>query len=187
MGVQRRESSAISEEVGLPQVPRKPRKLLVKIHAFVLMENHFHFLLEPIVDIGITEFMRKFGAGYTNYFNQKYNRSGVLFQGKFKAIQIVTDAHFIHIPYYIHCNPLDYFDPGWRTGKIKNPLKAVEFLEKYRWSSFSDYINKKNFPSVGHRDFLNDSFGADWRSKMLDWLKSRSEEEANEAKSLTFE
>lgn len=178
----------LHKEVGLRKMEREPRKLLVKIHAFVLMKNHFHFLLEPLADDGITEFMRKFGGGYTNYFNQKYIRSGVLFQGKFKAIEIKSDAHFIHIPYYIHCNPLDYFDAGWRTGKLKNPKKAIQFLEEYRWSSFPDYIGeKKNFPSVSYRDFLIDSFGGDWRVKISDWLKDRSADDASDIKPFLFE
>ena len=167
---------------------REPRKLLVKIHAFVLMENHFHLLLEPIKDTGVTEFMRKFGTGYTNYINQKYQRSGVLFQGKFKAIRISDEAHFLHIPYYIHCNPLDYFDPGWRAGKLKNPTKALAFLEQYRWSSLPDYIGKKNFPSVSSRDFLTKFVGFEtWRTKITTWLKDRRADDLGEMKPFLFE
>ncbi|MDO8602085.1 MAG: transposase [bacterium] len=170
-----------SNEVGLRKMAtvrpvkaeRLPRKLLVKIHAFVLMKNHFHLLIEPLVPHGLTEFMRKFGTGYTNYFNQKYKRSGVLFQGRFKAVPITDEAHFIHLPYYIHCNPLDYHDVGWRDRKLKSVKSAMEFLENYRWSSFSDYIGRKNFPSVIHRDFLKKFLGlSDWRSAMKNWLEA---------------
>lgn len=176
-------SSKLSDdiyEVGLRKMGRRdrePRKLLVKIHAFVLMKNHFHLLLEPCSDKGISEFMRKFGTGYTNYFNQKNKRTGALFQGKFKAVHIANDAHFIHIPYYIHCNPLDYFDYGWRNGNVTNSTQAMQFLEEYRWSSFQDYIGKKNFPSVTHRDFLNQFLaGENWRSALKNWLDAFHEE-----------
>src|SRR3989344_7435434 len=107
-------------EVGLREIrrirktKRPPRKLLVKLHVFCLMNNHFHLIIEPLSDIGVTEFMRKLGTGYTNYFNQKYERSGVLFQGKFKAVMLESESHFVHIPYYIHCNPLDYKFRSWR-------------------------------------------------------------------------
>lgn len=175
-------------EVGLRKMgkqDRQPRKLLVKIHAFVLMKNHFHLLLESFSAKGISEFMRKFGTGYTNYFNQKYKRAGGLFQGKFKAIHITKDAHFIHIPYYIHCNPLDYFDIGWRRGEIVDTTRTIQFLEEYRWSSFPDYIGKKNFPSVTYRDFLTRFLVADdWRSAINNWLKNFNEDTTKE---LSFE
>ncbi|KKU92608.1 MAG: Transposase, partial [Parcubacteria group bacterium GW2011_GWA1_48_11b] len=61
-----------SKEVGLHK--RLPRKLLIELLAFCVMPNHFHLLVRQKVDGGVTEFMRKLGTGYTNYFNQKYSR-----------------------------------------------------------------------------------------------------------------
>ena len=92
--------------------PVSHRELIVKIHCFCLMRNHFHLLLEPIIDGGIPKFMQKLGTGYTMYFNARSERKGVLFQGAFKAVALEGEAHFIHLPYYIHANPLDYFDRG---------------------------------------------------------------------------
>lgn len=167
-------------EVGLPKVSRAiirklpqrpPRQLLVKLHAFCLMRNHFHLFVEPLSDTAMTEFMRKLGTGYTNYFNLKYKRSGALFQGIFKAVQVDHDSYFMHLFYYIHCNPLDYKFHSWRERKIDAPGAALKYLENYRWSSFPDYIGKKNFPSVTQRDFLNHFLGSnDWRSAMKQWL-----------------
>lgn len=177
-------------EVGLPKLSRTmlgklpkraPRQLLVKIHAFCLMKNHFHLFIEPLSDTGMTEFMRKLGTGYTNYFNQKYERSGALFQGLFKAVQVDQESHFLHLPYYIHCNPLDYKFHSWRERKIKESGNALRFLENYRWSSFPDYIGKKNFPSVTQRDFLNQFLGKhDWRSAMKQWLDNMYAAEIDE-------
>ena len=111
--------------------------------------------------------------GYARYFNEKYDRQGALFEGKYKRIVIVDDAHFIYLPYYIHLNPLDLTMPEWRDGKISDYKKAMNFLEYYRWSSFPDYIGKKNFPSVTQRGFLMDCFGGGERQKrgMINWLK----------------
>ncbi|MFA7192469.1 MAG: transposase, partial [Candidatus Paceibacterota bacterium] len=89
-------------EVGLPEIQRKPRELLVEILAFCMMDNHFHLMIRPVSENGITEFMRKIGTGYTNYFNKKYERNGALFQGKFKSVHIEKDAHLMYLPIYIH-------------------------------------------------------------------------------------
>lgn len=161
---------------------KKPRKLLVKLLAWCLMPNHYHFLVEQVVDGGITLFMRKLGTGYTIYFNQKHERTGVLFQGKFKAVHILDENHFLSLPFYIHGNPLDLVEPGWRRGEINNWAKAVKFLESYRFSSHVDYIGKKNFPSLTQRDFLLDVFGGQdsYKKQCYDWLKSMDNNFAKE-------
>lgn len=137
----------------------KKREVIVEILAFVLMPNHYHLLLRQLRENGISDFMHKFGTGYATYFNQKYQRVGTLFQRPFKAVLVEKQAHFIHLPFYIHANPLDLKFPTWRERKLKDPPKAMGFLENYRWSSFPDYIGTKNFPSVTQRDFLTKVVG----------------------------
>jgi len=127
------------------------RTPLVFIHAFCLMGNHYHLLLSERVERGISLFMQKLNMGYTKYFNEKYERVGTLWQGKYKKIAIERDAHFNYIPYYIHLNPLDLSFPEWREGNVKNPKKALALLRDYRWSSHLDYLGIKNFPSVTER------------------------------------
>lgn len=162
-----------SMEVELRYINREPRKLLVELMVFCLMPNHFHFMVRQKVEGGITKFMRKLGTGYTNYFNQKYKRVGPLFQGKYKSIHITEEAHFIHLPYYIHANPLDILSPDWGNRGIIDHKKAMSFLETYRWSSLPDYIGIKNFPSVTQREFLHQFFaGAQgYKNDMTDWLR----------------
>ncbi len=161
-------------EVGLHYINKKQRETLVDILAYCLMDNHFHLMVQQKTENGITEFMRKMGTGYTNYFNKKYERSGVLFQGNFKSVHLEKDAHFLYLPVYIHFNPLDYEFKEWREGKIKNQKKALEFLDNYRWSSYMDYTGKKNFPSILQKDFLLESFGSEekYRKEIVDWMKS---------------
>ena len=139
------------------QYPKKEK--LVEILAFCLMPNHYHLLLRQYVENGITNFMRKLGTGYTNFFNLKYERVGALFQGKFKAVLVEQEAHFIHLPHYIHLNPLELIIPEWKEGGVVNIEKAIKFLEQYRWSSFLDYLEKNNFPTVSDRSFLTDCVG----------------------------
>lgn len=155
---------------------RKHRKPMVEILCFCLMPNHYHFMVRQLLDGGITEFMRKIGTGYTNFFNIKHKRVGPLFQGKFKAVQISKEAHFTYLPHYIHLNPLGLSMPEWRKRKIHNPKQALKFLESYRWSSYLDYIGKKNYLSVVKPDFLLSNYYrsptslTDYRKEMESWL-----------------
>jgi len=158
---------------GLPDLKkeRKPRKLLVEILIFTLMPNHFHLLVRQKKENGIVKFMQKIGTGYSNYFNKKYERVGPLFQGRFKAVLVSDDAHFIHLPYYIHSNPLD-LNYGSSTS-----IEVEKFLENYKWSSFPDYIGQDNFPSVTSREFLLEFFGGQerYRKEMIKWIKERND------------
>ncbi|MEK7167352.1 MAG: transposase [Patescibacteria group bacterium] len=152
---------------------KKPRKLLVEILAFTLMPNHFHLLLKQKKENGIVKFMQKLGTGYTNYFNKKYERVGGLFQGRFKAIFVNEEIYFSILPFYIHTNPIDLIYGSstpidWKT--------QIEFLENYRWSSYLDYIGKKNFPSLTSRDFILDFFGGEkeYYQQTKKWLREKS-------------
>lgn len=154
--------------------PRKvsKRKILVEIIAFCLMPNHFHLLLRQKVDNGIVKFMQKLGTGYTMYFNQKYQRVGGLFQGRFKAVLIEKESHFLYLPHYIHLNPLDLHIPSWRDKKITNMQSAINFLESYRWSSYLDHIGKKNFPSIISTNLFKKLYGTpkEYRESLREWL-----------------
>lgn len=145
-------------DVGHPYIERER---IVDLHGWCLMRNHYHLLLSERKEGGITTFMRKLNTGYTNYFNTRYKRSGVLFQGKTKKVLIHSSAHFLHILHYIHLNPLDYVARAreWRTRRVSEPEKAKVYLEKYRWSSYGDYCNRPNFPSILTTDFFKDSIG----------------------------
>lgn len=159
-------------EVGLHYIKKK--EPLVEILAFCMMNNHYHLVLRQKVEGGITEFMRKLGTGYTNYFNKKYERTGALFGGKFKSICIKKDAHFMYLPIYVHLNPLDMKFPEWREKKLKNINQAIEFLDSYRWSSYMDYTGQKNFPSLINKEFLLKRIGTEVNSKkeIITWLKN---------------
>jgi putative transposase len=82
----------------------------VKLLSYCLMPNHFHLLLYQESEKGISQFMRKLATGYVMYFNNRYNRVGGLFQGRFKASLINSDPYLYHISRYIHLNPKEYSD-----------------------------------------------------------------------------
>lgn len=138
---------------------RRKRKLLVEILSFCLVLNHFHLLIRQLKNKGISEFMKKVNGGYAVYFNKKYNRPGHLFQGRFRAVHIEDEEQLKNGFVYIHVNPVDFIEPNWKEKGIKNVKKVIRFLENYRWSSYSDYLGKKNFPSLTNRDFLSKILG----------------------------
>ncbi len=82
----------------------------VKLLSYCLMPNHFHLLLYQESENGISQFMRKLATGYVMYFNNRYNRVGGLFQGRYKASLISSDPYLYHISRYIHLNPKNYLD-----------------------------------------------------------------------------
>lgn len=145
--------------------PGQRAQPLVNIHAFCLMPNHYHLLVSESSEGGISKFMRKLNMGYAKYFNEKYERSGVLWQGTFRKVRIQRDPHFLYIPYYIHLNPLDLILPEWRRGNIRNPQRAFLALETYRWSSYLDYMGTRNFQSVIDRSQLVDILGSAKRQR----------------------
>lgn len=77
---------------------------LVECIAYCLNPNHFHFILRQVVERGIEKLMQKIGTGYTMFFNNKYERSGSLFQGKFKAAHIDSNEYLLHLSSYVNLN-----------------------------------------------------------------------------------
>lgn len=164
------------DRVTLVEKPRKKRKLLVEILVFCLMPNHVHLLVRPLRKNGISKFMQKFG-GYANYYNNKYERRGHLFQDKFKAIHIESNEQLMIAFVYIHTNPVAIIFTGWKEKGIKDFKKAKDYIENYKWSSYPDYLEKRNFPSVTSRGFLKKVMGApkDCRKFVNDWLRYKRE------------
>jgi putative transposase len=136
----------------------RKRDPLVDIHAFCLMDNHYHMLVSERVENGMSKFMKKLNQGYAQYFNERYDRSGVLWQGVYKKVLIQRDGHFLYIPHYIHLNALDSTMPEWRQGRVRDRRKALKHLAEYHWSSYLDYIGEKNFASVIMQRELADFF-----------------------------
>jgi len=112
---------------------------LVNFVAFCLNPNHYHFILEQLVDGGISEFMKRLGGGYTKRFNDKHKRSGSLFQGRFKSVHINTNEYLLHVSAYVNLNNIIH-----RISVSKSSFVL---------SSWDEYINvnhnKKTFCEKG--------------------------------------
>jgi len=104
---------------------------LVDFVCFCLNPNHYHFILTPLVENGIEKFMQKLGAGYTMFFNVKYKRTGVLFQGRFKAVHIDSDEYLMYLNVYVNLN-----DRAHSLG-----VSSAKWMGK---SSWGEYIGENN-------------------------------------------
>lgn len=115
-------------------------KKIAEIIAYCLMPNHFHLLIKPLKDEGITELVSKLSNSYTKYYNTKYNRVGPLFQGEFKAVLIENDEQLLHVSRYIHLNPY--------------VSHLVKTLDQYEWSSYPEYLGQSAKKICSKEDVL---------------------------------
>ncbi len=113
--------------------PTPQSEKLVNIVCYCVNPNHFHFILEEITEGGISEFMKRLGGGYTNYFNDKYDRSGSLFQGRFKSAHINNDAYLLHLSVYVNLND-----------KVHRLFETSDISKVLVKSSWDEYIGKNN-------------------------------------------
>jgi putative transposase len=113
---------------------------LVALGAYCLMPNHFHILLTPLMVSGVETFMRKLLTGYSMYFNKRYERTGILFQGRFKSEHVDSDEYLKYLFAYIHLNPVKLIQSDWKEVGIRDKERAREYCEGYRYSSLQDYL-----------------------------------------------
>ncbi|MEI8174610.1 MAG: transposase [bacterium] len=118
-------------------------KTLVSIGAYTLMPNHFHILLTQEDSGDISKFMQKVSTAYVMYFNKKYQRTGGLFEGKFKSQYAGNDRYLKYLFSYIHLNSLKLIYKNWKEDGIYNKKRSLEYLLNYKYSSYIDYIESE--------------------------------------------
>jgi putative transposase len=100
----------------------------VQIHAYCLMDNHYHLLVKTPRG-NLSRVMRHINGIYTQKFNRHEKTDGPLFRGRYKAIIVDGDSYLLQVSRYIHLNPRD--------------IKTVS-IDKYRWSSYLHYLKPKH-------------------------------------------
>ena len=146
---------------------------LVDICSYCLMPNHFHLLIKELEEGGISKFIQKLTTAYTMYFNRKNDRTGSLFQGKFKATHVDDDPYLSYLISYIHLNPVKIIDTMWKENGIKDRKKAENFLKNYYYSSFIDYLGNSRIENlIINKDSLPKYFETpkDFESNIREWL-----------------
>ena len=153
-------------------------KQLISIGAYCLMPNHFHILITENKEGGISKFMQKLSTAYVMYYNQKYKRTGGLFEGKFKSEHLNTDIYLKYIFSYIHLNPVKIFQKDWKENGIKNKKGILKYLGNYRYSSYLDYVGitrKQN--SILNRKAYPNYFPSSksFNAEILEWISFKNE------------
>lgn len=106
------------------------RRFAVAIHAYVLMDNHFHLLATPQTADGLPQMMQAVGRRYVRYFNDRQKRSGTLWEGRYKSTLIQTERYLLACMAYIDLNPV-------RAGMVAQ-------ARDYPWSSHAHYIGLRS-------------------------------------------
>lgn len=127
---------------------KKNNKFL--IYAYCIMSNHAHFALKELTET-VSDSMRKITTSYAAYYNKKYNRSGHVFQDRFRSVAVENDSYLLSVIRYIHNNP---------------EKAAIAEKDEYLWSSFQQYLSDSNsnkLPEI--RDILK-YFSTDIKSSI---------------------
>lgn len=99
---------------------------IVEIVSYCLNPNHYHLLLRQKKEDGIKKYMHKLSTSYTNYFNAKYDRSGSLFQGRFKSSRIKSTGKLLYMSFYVSCN---------------SEVHGIALARSYPWCSYGEYAS----------------------------------------------
>ncbi len=129
----------------------------IKLVAYCLMPNHFHLLIKQISKMAMPLFMKSIANAYTKYFNERNDRTGHLFQGRYKAILVSEEPYLLHLTRYVHLNPEESgFNP-----------------KTYKYSSYQDYLGIKRTTWL-HPEEILAFFRTAQKTKMLDLLSYQS-------------
>ncbi len=140
---------------------RANEKFRAIFHAFCLMENHYHLIIETPHG-NLSMIMHFINTSYTIYFNKKHDRVGHLFQGRFKAILIETDSYAQELSRYMHLNPVR--------------AEIVALPEEYPWSSYREYAGQR-----GATPWLNTALVLGYFGDTIEKAKKRYKEYVHDA------
>lgn len=138
------------------------RKHRVALHAWVLMDNHFHLLATPETAEGVPLWMQDVGRSYVRRFNNRHRRSGTLWEGRYKSTVVQTEAYLLACMAYIELNPV-------RAGMVADP-------RDYPWSSHLANIGQRTdrhlvphpvYWALGNTPFAREAAYAQWVSAGL--------------------
>jgi len=156
-------SNADREKI-LEYIQSACRKFDAIIYAFCLMTNHYHLLIKTL-KANLSRILHYINMSYTNYFNHKMERSGHLFQGRYKSIVVEEDPYLLTLSRYIHLNPV-------RADIVENPIE-------YPWSSYKYFVTDEKVPEfldiTGVLNYFNNN-KAKYREYVEEGLMSKMED-----------
>lgn len=127
----------------------------VRLHAYVLMANHFHLLVETALG-NLSEFMRHFNITYTGYFNRRHHRVGNLYQGRYNSLLVEKEPYLSILSRYIHLNPIRI-----SAFEQRGLQQKIEYLLQYPWSSLPGYVERKKRNALVDCSLVLADYGGD--------------------------
>lgn len=131
-----------------------------KLYGYCLMDNHVHMLVREGKE-KISQIMKRIGVSYAYWYNQKYERSGHLFQDRYRSESVEDDSYFLAVLRYIHQNPLK--------------AKIVINIDEYLWSSYRAYLANK-MRGLIDTEFVLGMFGVKNAEAIKEYIRFMSEE-----------
>jgi hypothetical protein len=136
-----------------------PERFGIRLHAWVLMDNHYHLLVET-PEANLSRTIQWLGVAYSVWFNRRHQRAGHLFQGRFHSFLVGDDAAWTQVARYVHLNPVRVAGLGLaksdrgrqRSAAATDPgaglvARRLEVLRGHRWSSYRAYAGLEKPPA----------------------------------------
>jgi len=147
----------------------------VEIVAGCLMPTHYHLMLTPKKENGVSQFLQKIGTSYTKYFNTRHERTGRLFESTFKAKHVDKYEYASYLTQYIHLNPVELLN-------VKLEQDLLGEITRYPWSSLPEYLGlKSEFSLLVSSSFREEVLGlnvAEYRKLLKETISLRSKPQA---------
>jgi len=172
-----------------------PARFGLRVHAYVLMDNHYHLVVET-PEANLSRAVQWLNVSYSVWFNRRHRRVGHLFQGRFKAILIEEDIGLQRVARYVHLNPVRLMSlgldksrrPALAKGLAEAPRAEVvrqrlEMLRKYRWSSYGAVAGYRAVPDWLWVKRLRELCGGRGEVDQLRAVRQYTEEEVREGMS----
>jgi putative transposase len=119
---------ATDHELLMALIDEHARRHRVALHAYVLMDNHFHLLATPETAEGMSQLMQSVGRRYVRNFNVRHGRTGTLWEGRYRSTVIQPEPYLLPCMVYLDLNPV-------RAGIVSEP-------GEYQWSSYRHYTGR---------------------------------------------
>ncbi len=117
-------------EMMLALLAENAQKYGVAVHAYVLMDNHFHLLVTPASGTALPQFMQSVGRRYVQYFNRRHGRTGTLWEGRYRSTVLQPERYLLACMAYVDLNPV-------RAGHV---VQASD----YPWSSHAHWLGLRH-------------------------------------------
>lgn len=160
------------------------RKPLVHILAWTLLPNHFHLLLEEILEGGTAKFMQRLCGSMSAASNAKYSEKGSIFQGSYKGKTVDGDSYLRYLAFYIQVKNIFDMYPGGLAEAVKHFEKAWKWALNYQYSSLRAYAKGIDSPIIEKELLLelfsdNNTFKTEAREMLILHIQHHDEKYAN--------